>query len=98
MTQLSNPEPVQRRSVWLLRIASTLTCIGSAARPIARLWSGPRRVFLFVPPGQRATASERPAPANTADVATESGGKIIFVNRALVGRLTDADMFITLSN
>jgi 4-amino-4-deoxy-L-arabinose transferase-like glycosyltransferase len=50
----------------------------------ARLWSGPRRVFLFVPPEQRASATAR-LPAAGTHVAAESGGKIIFVNRAPVG-------------
>jgi 4-amino-4-deoxy-L-arabinose transferase-like glycosyltransferase len=50
----------------------------------ARLWNGPGRVFLFVPPEQRASAAAR-LPANAAHVAAESGGKVIFVNRALVG-------------
>jgi hypothetical protein len=49
----------------------------------ARLWNGPGRVFLFVPPEQRASAtSHLPAAAH---VAAESGGKIIFVNHASVG-------------
>jgi hypothetical protein len=49
----------------------------------ARLWSGPRRVFLFVPPEQRKDVAAR-LPTTALHVAAESGGKIIFVNRALV--------------
>jgi len=50
----------------------------------ARLWNGPGRVFLFVPPEQRSTAAAR-LPAGAVYVAAESGGKVIFVNRALAG-------------
>jgi hypothetical protein len=50
----------------------------------ARLWNGPGRVFLFVPPEQRTSATAR-LPPSAAHVAAESGGKIIFVNHGPVG-------------
>jgi hypothetical protein len=50
----------------------------------ARLWNGPGRVFLFVPPEQRASVAAR-LSAQATQVAAESGGKILFVNRARIG-------------
>lgn len=45
----------------------------------AALWQGPGRVFLFVPPEQRAAALQRLPPDKTFIVA-ENGSKVLYVN------------------
>jgi 4-amino-4-deoxy-L-arabinose transferase-like glycosyltransferase len=49
-------------------------------KQFVRLWQGPTRVFLFVPPDQRAAALEH-LPPDARYVAAEVGGKTLYVNR-----------------
>jgi hypothetical protein len=44
------------------------------------LWSGPKRVFLFVPSEHRAAAAQRLPPSGSYLLA-ESGGKAVYANR-----------------
>jgi len=44
------------------------------------LWSGPRRIFLFVPSEHRAAAAQR-LPASQTYLLAESGGKAVYANR-----------------
>ncbi|PWT84264.1 MAG: hypothetical protein C5B57_05145 [Blastocatellia bacterium] len=50
-------------------------------RRFAELWQGAERVFLFVPPEQRAAALAR-VPEGTRHIVAEVGGKTLFANRA----------------
>ena len=51
-------------------------------RDFPRVWDGPGRVFLFVPPEQRQQALLR-LPLDRAYFVAEKGGKALFVNRPL---------------
>jgi 4-amino-4-deoxy-L-arabinose transferase-like glycosyltransferase len=51
------------------------------------LWSGPKRIFLFVPPEHRAAATQRLPVAGTYLLA-ESGGKAVYANQPGIGGAT----------